>query len=402
MALAGTASAGTITLLGKGAVDGGAADLSGLTGNICNAALTDCISHNILGGWGSGIAFTGHDNVYVGVNDRGPFDGRTDVDYLDRFQLFWITLDMTKPLDQRVQFKLLDTRLFKDEQGSALVGRSGAFNSADPANEQRFDPEGVQIGPDGTFYVSDEYGPHLYEFDRQGHLLRRFAIPSKFFVDIPTDQVNPTELPPTNLKGRQANRGMEGLAISPDGRTLFGIMQNALIQDGALNSSNSRRGVNNRILRIDIATGATQEFVYQLYDRRNGVNEMVAINDHEFLLIERDGKKPSDPDWNDPSNPPVAFKKIIRIDVTGATDVSNDLLPQTGTTVVAGQHAGQSFTPASKSVLIDLRDPAFGLDDANFPEKPEGLTWGPDLSDGTHVLYVTSDNDLIPSQPSRI
>jgi len=33
-----------------------------------------------------------------------------------------------------------------------------------------------------------------------------------------------------NTAVRQGNRGMEGLAISPDGRTLFGMMQNALIR----------------------------------------------------------------------------------------------------------------------------------------------------------------------------
>ena len=34
-----------------------------------------------------------------------------------------------------------------------------------------------------------------------------------------------------NTVGRTANKGMEGLAITPDGRTLVGIMQTALIQD---------------------------------------------------------------------------------------------------------------------------------------------------------------------------
>ena len=43
---------------------------------------------------------------------------------------------------------------------------------------------------------------------------------------------NSLELYPAfNTTGRQANRGMEGLAITPNGRTLVGIMQNALLQD---------------------------------------------------------------------------------------------------------------------------------------------------------------------------
>lgn len=60
---------------------------------------------------------------------------------------------------------------------------------------------------------------------------------------------------------------------------------------------------------------------------------------------------------------------------------------------------------ASKSVFIDLLDPAFGLNlnDANaIAEKIEGLAWGPNLADGRHLLYVISDNDLTPSIPSQL
>lgn len=391
-------NAQNITLLGKGSVAGDATDLSGLTGNICQAAdPTVCAPHNTFGGWGSGIAYTGHDNAYVGVSDRGFYDGVTDKDYLDRFHILWMKLDMSQPLDSRIRFKLLDTRFLKNEVGKTFVGQSGAYNVVSPLSALRFDPEGVQIGRNKNFYVSDEYGPAVLEFNRRGRLVRRIHVPSRFLIDNPTNQVSPTELPPTNTSGRQANRGMEGLAISPDGRTLFGIMQNALIQDGALNSSNSRRGLNNRILQIDLVTGETHEYAYQLYSSSNGVNEIVAINDREFLLVERDGRKPSDSNWS------TAFKKIIHIDIDGATDVSDDVLPQTGTTFApGGPHAGQTFIPVAKSVFLDLRDPAFGLDDANFPEKIEGLTWGPDMEDGTHVLYVASDNDLVPTAPSII
>ena len=45
------------------------------------------------------------------------------------------------------------------------------------------------------------------------------AVPSKFLIANPSADPN-TELL-GNTSGRQANRGMEGLAISPDGRTLY-------------------------------------------------------------------------------------------------------------------------------------------------------------------------------------
>jgi hypothetical protein len=85
---------------------------------------------------------------------------------------------------------------------------------------------------------------------------------------------------------------MEGLAISPDGTRLYGIMQSPLIQDGALDGSTppKRIGTNNRIVEINLETGGIREFLYQLDDPGNGANEILAVSDHEFLVIERDGK----------------------------------------------------------------------------------------------------------------
>ncbi|MBS0641298.1 MAG: PEP-CTERM sorting domain-containing protein, partial [Proteobacteria bacterium] len=40
-------------------------------------------------------------------------------------------------------------------------------------------------------------------------------------------------------------------------------------------------------------------------------------------------------------------------------------------------------------------DPSFGLAGDAFPEKIEGLAFGPDLADGRHILFVTSDNDFL-------
>jgi hypothetical protein len=58
-------------------------------------------------------------------------------------------------------------------------------------------------------------------------------------------------------------------------------------------------------------------------------------------------------------------------------------------------------TAVTKSVFIDLLDPAFGLK-AGIAEKLEGLAWGHDLVDGRHQLYVVSDNDLNPAQDTHL
>jgi hypothetical protein len=169
-------------------------------------------------------------------------------------------------------------------------------------------------------------------------------------------------------------------------------MQNALIQDHGLNpGTTDRLGLNNRILQINLLTGETREFVYILdaINRGQGACEILAINDHEFLVVERDNR-------SNLLSPPQAptRKSIYKINLAGAMDVSGiESLP------AGALPAG--VVPVSKTLFIDLLDPEFNLA-ATIPEKIEALAWGPDLPDGRHVLYVVSDNDLNPSLATQI
>jgi hypothetical protein len=105
-----------ITLVGTGSVDGTALDKSGLQGNICQAAApTNCIPKALFGGFGSAMTYTGHDNVYIAVSDRGPFDGLTDVPYLDRVHFLQITTDLNA---QNINVLLLDTRFLRNERSN--------------------------------------------------------------------------------------------------------------------------------------------------------------------------------------------------------------------------------------------------------------------------------------------
>ena len=372
-----------ITLIGKGSIAATERDKLGLKGDICQAGVpTNCVSKTIFGGFGSALAFTGYKDTFIAVPDRGPFDGLTDVPYVDRFHFLKITTDVGAPFPN-IHTSLLDTRLLRNKSGQTFVGAAGAF-------DVRLDPEGVRVGPNGTFFVSDEYGPFVIEFDAQGKFVRRINVPSKFFISNPSADPNQELL--GNTSGRQGNRGMEGLAISPDGMTLFGIMQNALLQDNGLNpGTTDRLGLNNRILQMDLLTGVTREYVYVLdaINRGQGVSEILAINSHEFLVIERDNRS----NLQIPPQAPTR-KSIYKIDIAGATDVSG----------IASLPAGllpAGVVPVTKTLFINLLDSDFGLAQT-IAEKIEGLAWGPDLPDGRHVLYVVSDNDLSPTLPTQI
>jgi hypothetical protein len=403
-----------VTLIGTGFIRGNALDLSGLAGkSICQKDdETVCIDQATLGGLGSGVTYTGFNNVFIATPDRGPFDGRTNVPYKDRVHLLHVTVDTKATSFPNIKTVLLDTRFLRDEWRRNFVGDAYAFDTTHRFNSLRFDPEAVAVSPFGNFFVSDEYGPYVREFDRSGHLIRRIPLPGKFRLDPETGHPsgdldsdgNSLELQPSfNVTGRQANRGMEGLAITPNGRTLVGIMQNALLQDHGIDPTTiGRVGLNNRIITIDLLTGQTHEYVYVMdaVNQGRGVNEMVALNNHEFLVLERDNRtqRPTPPNTAQSPN----LKRIYRIDLDkpGLTDVSDiESLPQGA--------LDPGIVPVTKTLFIDLLDPSYKVSATEtikdvIAEKIEGIAWGPKLKDGRLVLYVFSDNDLFPDLPTQI
>lgn len=375
---AGAASA-AVTFIGEGSIPGNFVDQSGLGG-----LLEDGVTpHNLAGGFGSAIAYSGRGNIYLATPDRGPADGATS--YIDRFYTIRIDLKRQSNNSYQVVPEIVGTRLLRRGGHDFFTGSALAFDATGSAESLRFDPEGARVSQCGhSLFVSDEYGPYLYEFSlASGERLRSIPLPNKYLIDFPS--ATPSVELSKNVAGRQSNRGMEGLAISPDGGKLYGIMQSPLIQDGALDASNSRIGLNVRILETDTASGAAREFLYPLDNRSNGISEILAVNDHEFLVLERDGRPGAT----------ATFKKIFKIDIGAATDIRDvKQLPTSGMPV--------GVVPVTKQLFIDLLNPAFGLAGASFPEKIEGLAFGPDLEDGRHLLLVVNDNDFIASQPTRI
>src|SRR5262249_21421714 len=354
VALSATGASATITFLREGSIPGTATDQSGLTG-----ILEDTVTPgNRVGGLGSGITYTGVGSLYVATPDRGPADGTTS--YIDR--IYTIKLDIKKVGNAfTITPTLVATRLMRNHQ-HFFTGNASAFDATNSPDSLRLDPEAIRVSACGrTAFVSDEYGPFVYEFDLlTGQRVGVVPIPNKFLIDFPSADGN-TELV-KNIAGRQANRGMEGLAISPDGTKLYGIMQSPLIQDHGLDNSSppKRAGLNNRIVEINLETGAIREFLYQLDAKSNGVNEILAVNDHQFLVIERDGN----------AGPAAVVKKIFKIDIADPSSPASDIhgvptLPETGTPA--------GIVAVKKELFINLLD---FIDHATFPEKIEGLAFG--------------------------
>ena len=89
------------------------------------------------------------------------------------------------------------------------------------------DPEGLAALEDGSFWISDEYGPHLVHYDAEGVEIERinlFAEDSRNNLVINGQQL----LLPQEFAKRRTNRGMEALTITPDQSTLVGVMESSM------------------------------------------------------------------------------------------------------------------------------------------------------------------------------
>jgi len=392
-----TAYAADIALVGSAAIPGTAFDRSALTGTIHTNDGQDLeLPNNLFGSAGSAIEYTGTNDLYLMASDRGPNDGNAQ--YRDRVHV--VRLAVHPGTATPLAASIIETTLLADQSGTPFTGSSAAF-AANGKPALRLDPEGVRMAHDpaapGDFWISDEYGPYLYRFNHEGHRVAAINLPVGFTPVSPSADAD--QEMSTNPTGRITNRGMEGLAITPDGRTLVGLMQNALLQDHALDAAHKRISTFTRLITIRLADGETHQYVYPLDSIKNGCNEILAINDREFLVVERDSTVGAD----------SASKKIYRINLTNATDISRSFevegktIDYSGTTAANGLPAAgplQGVHLITKESFIDLLDPAFKLAGKDFPEKIEGLAWGPDFDNGDKLLIVASDNDFATANPT--
>ncbi len=174
------------------------------------------------------------------------------------------------------------------------------------------DPEGLAALKDGSFWISDEYGPHLVHYDGNGVEIERinaFVSDERNNVVVNGQRV----LLPAEFTKRRANRGMEALTMTPDQNTLVGIMESSMDnpdESGRLSSLV-------RIVTINLVSGQIAQYLYRLDNPKHVASGIVAINGHEFYLIEHDRKFP----LQDKS----AKKLIYKIDIAQATDIETIL-----------------------------------------------------------------------------
>jgi hypothetical protein len=199
-----------------------------------------------------------------------------------------------------------------------------------------FDIESLRIGRDGTLWFGEEFGPFVLHADANGKVLD---------PPVPTPGVRSPDSPylfgrPNNLGG---SSGFEAMALSKDGRTLYPILEGALIGDDSL-----RRVVFEFDVRERRFTGRTWN--YRMSRTGTLVSDAVALDGDSLIVLERDNNQGSAAEW----------KRAFLIDEPGRMD---DI--------------------AKREIvdLLDIRDP----DEISLPGRPGDFG----LGDPFEFPYVT-------------
>jgi len=358
------------------------------------------------GGFGSAAAADPTNiNRFYALTDRGPNatytgdDGKGKIfptpDYTPRIGLFEIQADGSVTKVKDILLKDTNGNNITGLPNTSALGGTGETpydkngNTILDANGEiklddfGLDGEGLAVLNDGTFWVSDEYGPHMVHFDANGKEIGRI---NPFSADTRNVCTLPAE-----FGNRRANRGMEGLTITPDQSTLVGIMQSTMYNPG----SAVKDGDITRIVAVDLATCESKQYLYQQEKKQNSNSEIVALSNDTFLIIERDGSFYA--------STPTAQKHVYKIKLSTGKELENMTL---GSGMVQDEALGLTIDgktleevvvqdswetlrdngiyPVSKTLVVDM------IAQVGYPhDKMEGLIV---FNDST--LGVLNDDDF--------
>jgi hypothetical protein len=286
-------------------------------------------------------------------------------------------------------FRVTDVITLKDRDGRPLNGMpnplAGATTETPLDGKGRrlsrdvhgIDAEGIVRLADGTFWIADENGPSLMHFSAEGRMILRH-VPQGTEGDYAGARYDVKGTLPAILARRQINRGIESMAISPDERFLYFIMQNPLANPDA---AAYRAARNSRLFKIERATmRVAGEYIYLLDDPRSfrrdpstvnsdpRISEMMAVGLDRFIVLERTEQT----------------TKLYEVELVAATDIAGSRWdePTTRPTLEQSDAAAVGITPVKKTLRFDSFD---------FPAivgKTEGMAL---LGDGAFALINDDD-----------
>ncbi|MBO0905514.1 esterase-like activity of phytase family protein [Jiella sp. MQZ13P-4] len=305
------------------------------------------------------------------------FGGISGLDYDPESETFYaISDDRSERAPAR--FYALKLALSEKGIGTLDIAATETLENADgkPFAAGAIDPEAIRIDAKRRkiYWSSEGDGagrPQIFAAGMDGRAERSFDLPEAFLPDA------------GGTRGIHENLAFEGLAISPDGTTLYAMTENALVQDG--DKATFEAGSRSRLLAIDLRTGKPgAEYVYET-DRipfrpkeeggsaDNGVSEMTALPDGRLVTVERS--------YVAGVGNHIAFYVVD---------------PKAGEAIGEGT-AAADVAPLKKTQWFKIDEGDFGgLDIDNI----ECLTFGPEIA-GERSIVIASDNNFSRHQKTQ-
>jgi hypothetical protein len=269
----------------------------------------------------------------------------------------------------RLGFDVGEAGAVRERQDRQVAREAIRLEGLDGKN---FDGEGIALEPSGRLLVSSETEPSIRELSPAGKLLGTLPVPPFFLA--------------AKGRGTRGNQGFESLTLEPGGDVLWTANERALQQDAPDDPAKPSPVRLLRYERRGEAFAPAAQYVYEVQPIApppgqgfavRGLAELLAVPGEAgggLLALEREfvmgrGMR----------------IQLFLVSLAGATDVSGfDSL------------AGQSWTPARKTLLYDFAGAGF------VPDNIEGLAWGPPLPDGSRTLVLVSDNNFELVQQTQI
>ncbi|BAZ20355.1 phytase [Kalymmatonema gypsitolerans NIES-4073] len=344
-----------------------------------------------LGGL-SGVTYDAANNRFYTISDdRSQFAPA-------RFYTF--TLETPSSQETGLGVTFTDVTTLKDENGNEF-----------PLNS--LDPEGIALSNNNTVFISSEgevninagrvTNPFINQFSlTTGQQISSLPVPNKFLPVVQDTNGNGVvDTGDTQVSGVRNNLAFESLTISPNQKTLYTATESALFQDGPVASLTD--GSRSRILQYNLLSGQPEkEYLYNTDaialwaapsgsiaappttgSGDNGLVDLLALDNRGSLLaLERSF-----------SAGVGNTIKIYEVSLQGATDIKYyDSLNNLSTEQLA------DIKPAEKRLVLNLNS-------LNLPtgtDNIEGITFGPQLSDGSQSIVLVSDNNFSQTQFTQI
>jgi len=357
--------------------------------------LITCTVAGILIGGATGAAAASFEYIGQQIVPTGTLalsttvGGLSGIDYVaGRGSYFAISDDRSQFNPARFYELSLNLGMFQrsNAAGSAGVAFSSVTSMQVPGGGTfpalQVDPESIRFDGTNLYWTSEGnraagnlQNPFVRKMDLAGNHLAELSTPARF---------NPAGAGATD-PGIRNNLAFESLTLSTDRSKVYAATENALVQDGPA-AAVAQNSVS-RVVAFDASTGnPLAEYAYVVDPvvaapvpsgtfATNGLVEMLAVGDRQFITVERSF-----------STGVGNAIKLFYSDARSATDIA-----------AIDSLTGASYTPMTKTLLLDLADLRNDDNSAVILDNIEGITYGP-MYNGMPTIILASDNNFSATQ----